>query len=119
MSFRELIEEMHRKDPSILGGALAGSDGLTVEEWRSDGDGGDIPALCAELVHLYKDADRVALENGLGGVQEFHMTAGAGQVCLRKVTDDYFLVIVAKDDAVAGRCRFLLRQGARRARELL
>ncbi len=119
MSFRELIEGMHRKDPSILGGALAGSDGLTVEEWRSGTDGADIPALCAELIHLYRDADRISVENGLGGVAELFVTGEIGQVHLRKVTADYFLVIVAKDTAVPGRCRFLLRQGARRARELL
>src|SRR3989304_5834294 len=32
MTFRDIIEGMHRKEPAIRGGALAGSDGLAAGE---------------------------------------------------------------------------------------
>ena len=50
MTFLEVFEEMHRKDQGVTSGALAGVDGLTVEEWRAPGDDRDLSALCAEIV---------------------------------------------------------------------
>lgn len=119
MTFRDIIEGMHDRDPAVRGGALAGSDGLAVEEWTADPGEGDLSALCAEMVQLFKESGRIALENGLGESSEVMMAGDRGQVFLRKVTGDYFLLLVADAAAIAGRCRFLLRQGASRAREML
>ncbi|MBE0606259.1 MAG: hypothetical protein IH610_08250, partial [Deltaproteobacteria bacterium] len=60
MTFLEIIEEIHRKDRGVTCGALVGSDGLTVEEWRGPGDDRDLPALCAEVVRFFREADRIA-----------------------------------------------------------
>lgn len=118
MTFRDLIEGMHRKEPAIRGGALAGSDGLSVEEWSASGDL-DLAALCAEMVQFFKESTRVAGEQGLGRTSEVSFAGDDGQVFFRKVTADYYLLIVASPGAVPGKCRFLLRQGASRAREML
>ncbi len=100
------------------GGALAGSDGLSVEEWSASG-GLDLSALCAEMVQLFKESARVAGEHGLGGASEVFFAGDDGQVFFRKVTADYYLLLVTSPRAVPGKCRFLLRQGASRAREML
>jgi predicted regulator of Ras-like GTPase activity (Roadblock/LC7/MglB family) len=42
-----------------------------------------------------------------------------GIVLVRKVTEDYILLLVADPGAVPGKCRFYLRLGARRAKEML
>lgn len=118
MTFRDIIEGMHRKEPAIQGGALAGSDGLSVEEWSASG-GIDLSALCAELVQLFKESVRVAGEQGLGDATEVSFAGDDGQVFFRKVTADYYLLLVTSPRAVPGKCRFLLRQGATRAREML
>ena len=118
MTFRDIIEGMHRKEPAIKGGALAGSDGLSVEEWSASG-GIDLSALCAELVQLFKESGRVAGEQGLGDATEVSFAGDDGQVFFRKVTADYYLLLVTSPRAVPGKCRFLLRQGATRAREML
>jgi predicted regulator of Ras-like GTPase activity (Roadblock/LC7/MglB family) len=119
MTFRDLIEGMHRKDPSIMGGALAGSDGLAVDEWSAGQAGHDIPALCAEMVHFFRESARISRENGLGGAQEFFLAGDVGQVYVRRVTDDYYLLLVADSRAIPGKCRFILQQGARLALEML
>ncbi len=119
MSFRDLFEDMHRKDPSIFGGALAGSDGLAVEEWKADAAERDIPALCAEMAQFIKESGRISAETGLGAVGEVFVSSENGLIFVRRVTDDYFLLLVAAPDAIQGKCRFLLRQGARQAREML
>ena len=119
MTFLEIFEGMHRKDPGVTSGALAGVDGLTVEEWRAPGDDRDLSALCAEVVQLFRESDRIATENGLGAAEEVHLGGDRAQVFLRKVAPGYFLVIVAAPGTVPGKCRFLLRQAARRTREIL
>jgi predicted regulator of Ras-like GTPase activity (Roadblock/LC7/MglB family) len=118
MTFRDIIEGIHRKEPAVRGGALAGSDGLAVEEW-SAGGGLDLSALCAEMVQFFKESARVAREQGLGEASEVSLVGGDGQLFFQRVTADYFLLIVALPGAIPGKCRFLLRQGASRAREML
>lgn len=94
-------------------------DGLPVEEWQSSPPDYDFPALCAEMAQFFKEAGRIAGENGLGGVSEMLLGAELGMILVRKVTEDYFLLLVADPAAVPGKCRFHLRRGARRAREML
>ena len=119
MTFHEIFEEMHRKDRGVTSGALAGVDGLTVEEWRAPGDDRDLSALCAEVVQFFRESDRIAAENGLGEAEEVHLGGDRAQVFIRKVAAEYFLVIVTEPGTVPGKCRFLLRQAARRTREML
>ena len=118
MTFRDIIEGMHRKEPAIRGGALAGSDGLAVEEWSASG-GLDLSALCAEMVQFFKESGRVAGGQGLGGTSEVFIGGKDGFLFLQSVTADYYLLLVAAPGAIPGKCRFLLRQGASRAREML
>lgn len=119
MTFRDLIEGMNRKDSSIVGGALAGSDGLAVDEWSAGHATHDLGALCAEMVHYYRESARISRESGLGAVQEVFVAGEAGQVFVRRVTDDYILLLVTEPGAIPGKCRFLLRQGARLAQDML
>lgn len=118
MTFRDIIEGIHQKEPAIRGGALAGSDGLAVEEW-SVAAGLDLSALSAEMVQFFKESARVAKEQGLGDASEISIVGGDGQVFFQKVTSDYYLLLVALPGAIPGKCRFLLRQGVSRAREML
>jgi len=119
MTFRDLIEEMHRKDPGVRAGALVGSDGLTVEEWHGPADDRDLPALCAEIVQFFRESDRIAAENGLGAAQEIYLAGDRALAFVRRVTADYYLVVVTNTGTVPGKCRFLLRQAARRAMEMM
>lgn len=119
MTFRDLIEGMHEKEPAVRAGALAGIDGLAVEEWRAAPSRDDIPALCAEVVQIFRESGRITRENGLGGTEEIVLAGEEGQVYVRRVTDDYFLLMVADPAAFPGKCRYLLRHGAQRAREML
>ncbi len=119
MTFRDLFETMHRKDPLIRGGALAGSDGLAVEEWTAQPADRDLHALCAEMAQFFKESGRISSETGLGSTREVFVASENGLIFVRKVTDEYFLLLVAAPEAIQGKCRFLLRQGARQAQEML
>ncbi|HEY5766168.1 MAG TPA: roadblock/LC7 domain-containing protein [Candidatus Deferrimicrobiaceae bacterium] len=119
MSFREIIEGIHGKDRMVRGGALTGSDGLPVEEWAAGPDLQDLSALCAEMAQFFKESDRISRENGMGECSEVFLAGDRGQVFFRRVDGEYFLLLVADPGAIPGKCRFLLRQGASRAREIL
>lgn len=120
MSFREIVEGIHEKDRMVRGGALTGGDGLVVEEWSAPGpDVPDLSALCAEMAQCFKESARISRENGLGECSELFLAGDRGQVYFRRVTDEYFLLLVADPGAIPGKCRFLLRQGSSRAREIL
>jgi predicted regulator of Ras-like GTPase activity (Roadblock/LC7/MglB family) len=119
MTFRDLIEDMHRKDASIRGGALAGIDGLVVEDWQAARQGQDLAALCAEMAQFFKESGRIAGENGLGGASELFLAGELGTLLVRKVTEDYLLLLVADPGVIPGKSRFYLRLGARRAKEML
>lgn len=119
MAFREIIEQMHRADPAIRGGALAGNDGLTVEEWQSGRGECDLSALSAEMVQFFRESGRIARENGLGESSELTVATEGGLLFLHKVNEEYFFLVVTDPGAIPGKWRFLLRQGARRAREAL
>jgi predicted regulator of Ras-like GTPase activity (Roadblock/LC7/MglB family) len=119
MTFRDLIEGLHQKDASVHGGALAGVDGLVVEEWQISPESRDLAALCAEMAQFYKESVRIAGEYGLGPASELLLAGEQGIVLVRKVTEDYILLLVADPGAVPGKCRFYLRLGARRAKEML
>lgn len=119
MIFRDLIEGMHLKDAAIRGGALSGGDGLVVEEWQASPEVHDLAALCAEMAQLFKESGRIAGDSELGAPLELLLACENGLVLVRRVSEDYLLLLVAEPGAVPGRCRFQLRQGARRAREML
>jgi len=119
MTFRDIIEDMHRNDPGVMSGALVGSDGLTVEEWHAAGDDQDLSALCAETAQFFRESDRIATENGLGEGREASLAGDRGRVFIHRVTADYLLTVVTTPAAIPGKCRFLLRQAARRTREIL
>jgi predicted regulator of Ras-like GTPase activity (Roadblock/LC7/MglB family) len=119
MTFRNLIEGMNKKDPLIRGGAIAGTDGLAVEEWQVSPPSHDLAALCAEMSQFFKESRRIAGENGLGESCEVVLATDRGTVFVRRVTEDYLLLLVADPSAIPGKCRFFLKQGARRAVEML
>jgi len=67
MTFLEIFEEVHRKDQGVTSGALAGVDGLTVEEWRAPGTTGTSPRLRRDRSQFFRESDRIAAENDRGG----------------------------------------------------
>lgn len=107
------------RDPCIRGGAIAGADGLAVEEWQVSPQIFDMQALCAEMAQFFRESGRIAGETGLGAASELTVVGEHGTVLVRSVTDDYLLLLVADPAAIPGKSRFQLRQGARRAKEML
>jgi predicted regulator of Ras-like GTPase activity (Roadblock/LC7/MglB family) len=71
------------------------------------------------MAQFFKESGRIASETGLGTAREVFVGGENGLIFVRRVTDDYFLLLLAAPEAIQGKCRFLLRQGARQALEML
>ena len=119
MTFRDIIEDMNKKYSAVASGALVGSDGLIVEEWRPPENSADLSALCAEIAQFFRESGRIALENGLGEGLEVFLAGDRGCIFIHDVADGYFLAVSTPNDILPGKCRFLLRQAVRLAREIL
>jgi len=119
MTFRDIIEEMNKRDSAVTSGAVVGSDGLTVEEWHAPGDSQDLSALCAEAAQFFRESERISSENGLGEGREVFFAGDQGCVFVHRVADGYLMAVVASNGVIPGRCRFLLRQAVLRAQEIL
>ena len=119
MTFRDIIEEIYKRDSAVTSGAVVGLDGLTVEEWHAPGDSQDMSALGAEAVQFFRESGRIASENGLGKGREAFFAGDQGCVFIHRVAEGYFMVVVASSGTIPGRCRFLLRQAVLCARNIL
>jgi len=117
MTFREIFEGMHRKDPGVTSCALAGVDGLTVESGGRRGTTGTSPPF----------APSPSSFSGSPTASRRKRARGGGRVPPRRGPraglppqggPGYFLVIVAAPGP-SREVRFLLRQAARRTREIL
>lgn len=98
--------------------AIIGMDGILVEEQKKQGEL-DLQTLGAELCGLLKSADSVAGSIGAGGIIEIVTTAENYCVILRRVTDEYFMVLVIHPDGNLGKGRYLLRRAGSQVRSEL
>jgi predicted regulator of Ras-like GTPase activity (Roadblock/LC7/MglB family) len=107
-----LADSLHQVvlDMEESGGiAIVGMDGIVVEEQKRDA-GIDLQALGAEFSGLLKAAGKLTESVEWGGVNEMMMTAERSVVVLRRVTAEYFLILVIRPDGNLGKARFLLRR---------
>ncbi len=116
MSLGETLDRIVRDLGAVRGVALVGMDGIVVEE-RCPDAGVDLPALGAELCGLIKTVERSAQESGIGGgrelgPQELSLGFSRDRVLARRLTPEYFALLVLAGDGNYGKGRYLLRREA-------
>jgi predicted regulator of Ras-like GTPase activity (Roadblock/LC7/MglB family) len=89
--------------------AIVGMDGIIVEEKKRDPQM-DLQMLGAEFSGLFKSAGKLSESVEFGEVSELMTSADRSIVILRRVTVEYFLILVMRPDGNLGKARFLLRR---------
>lgn len=118
MSLSESLRWVMGELEESRGAAIIGMDGIVVEEQKKEGEL-DLQALGAEFSSLLRSVGKATESVNLGGVTELVTCAEQSLVLLRRVTTDYFLVLVIRSDGNLGKGRFLLRRaGAQLKTEL-
>jgi len=108
MSFSEILKEVVDGTEGALGALVIGLDGIPVDEY-SVGSELDIQSMIVEYSALIKEIEKGSQAAQLGSTREVTVIADKAMIMLRRLNEEYFLVLVIKPGGNFGKGRFLLR----------
>lgn len=111
MNFKENLQKLSDKIDDLMGVAIAGMDGILVEEIRVD-PSFDLGPIAAEYGGLWRSVDQAGQSVELGAGQEMTVMTEKAIILVKKINRDYFLVLVAGSEKNFGKGRFLLKMEA-------
>jgi len=108
MPFAEILKNVVDGTDGALGALVVGIDGIPVDEY-SVGSEIDIQSMTVEYSSILKEIEKGSQAAQLGSTNEVTVIAEKAMIMLRRLTDEYFLVLIIKPDGNFGKGRFLLR----------
>ena len=108
MPFADILKEVVQGTDGALGALVVGVDGIPVEEFAVSTDI-DLQSMTVEYATLLKEIERGSQASQLGSTKEVTVVADKALVMLRRLTEEYFMVLIIKPDGNFGKGRFLLR----------
>jgi predicted regulator of Ras-like GTPase activity (Roadblock/LC7/MglB family) len=111
MSFGEIIREITEKVDGGIGAVILGYDGIPIDEYvKGDGEGLDIQLLAVEYATLLKEVKRTVEVLRTGEMEEVSIATGRTRILIRAINDDFFLLLVLREDGNFGKGRYLLKR---------
>lgn len=108
--FRAELEGLCRGIPGIVAASVMGTDGIAIDHVEaSDGTGVDTAALLVEYGGLLGQVRTSAQMLAAGPLDEVVVRSQRLCCILRMLSPDYFLAVVLRPGASAGRARHALR----------
>lgn len=111
MPFAEILKTVVDGTEGALGALVVGIDGIPVDEY-SVGNEIDLQSMTVEYSSILKEIEKGSQAAQLGSTNEVTVIAEKAMIMLRRLTDEYFLVLIIKPDGNFGKGRFLLRMSA-------
>ena len=111
MSFTEILKEVVTATDGALGALVVGLDGIPVEEYVKNSEM-DIQSMTVEYSSLLKEIEKGSQSAQMGSTKEVTVTAEKAIIMMRRLNDEYFLVLIVKPEGNFGKGRFLLRMSA-------
>jgi len=108
MPFIDILKEVVTGTDGALGALVVGVDGISVEEFSLDKDI-DLQSMTVEYATLLKEIERGSQASQLGSTKEVTVMAEKAMIMLRRLNEEYFIVLIIKPDGNFGKGRFLLR----------
>ncbi len=108
MSFGEILKNVVDGTEGALGALVVGLDGIPVDEY-SVGSELDIQSMTVEYSSLIKEIEKGSQTVQLGSTKEVTVMAEKAMVMLRRLNEEYFIVLIIKPEGNFGKGRFLLR----------
>jgi predicted regulator of Ras-like GTPase activity (Roadblock/LC7/MglB family) len=108
MSFADILREVVNGTEGALGALVVGVDGIPVDEYSITKDI-DLQSMTVEYATLLKEIERGSQSSQLGSTREVTVIADKAMILLRRLNDDYFMVLIIRPDGNFGKGRFLLR----------
>ena len=108
MAFSDILKEVVNGTEGALGALVVGLDGIPVDEYSVGGEI-DLQSMTVEYSALLKEIEKGSQAAQLGTTKEVTVVADKALIMLRRLTEEYFLVLVIRPDGNFGKGRFLLR----------
>jgi predicted regulator of Ras-like GTPase activity (Roadblock/LC7/MglB family) len=108
MPFADILKEVVLGTEGAMGALVVGVDGIAVEEFTLDKDI-DLQSMTVEYATLLKEIERGSQASQLGSTREVTVIADKAMIMLRRLNDEYFMVLIIKPDGNFGKGRFLIR----------
>lgn len=108
MSFADILKELVNGTEGALGALVVGIDGIPVDEYSVSGDL-DLQSMTVEYSALLKEIEKGSQAARLGTTKEVTVIADEAMIMLRRLNEEYFLVLIIKPEGNFGKGRFLLR----------
>ena len=112
MSFRDILKTSVDAVDGGLASVVMGFDGISVEEYVSDGSKFDVQTLGVEYSSALTEVRRTADSLKSGAIQEVAVVTDGALVILRPVNPEYFVALVLKANGNFGKGRYVLRRAA-------
>ena len=105
------LKELSTRAPGFSGVALVGMDGMPLA--RVDAPGGpDLDLCAAEYSTLIRKVGNMAAHETAGRIGGFMTLGDNWNLLVERVTDEYFLLLIATPELPVGRGRYELRRAA-------
>jgi len=111
MSFSDILKNVVDGTEGALGALLVGLDGIPVEEYSVESEI-DLQSMTVEYSSLMKEIEKGSQAAHLGSTKEVTVMADHAMIMLRRITEEYFMVLVIKPTGNFGKGRFMLRMSA-------
>jgi predicted regulator of Ras-like GTPase activity (Roadblock/LC7/MglB family) len=108
MSFGEILRIVVDGTDGALGALVVGLDGIPVDEYSVSSEL-DIQSMTVEYSSLIKEIEKGSRAVHLGSTKEVTVMAEKAMVMLRRLNEEYFIVLIIKPEGNFGKGRFLLR----------
>jgi len=108
MSFADILKEVVDGTEGALGALVVGVDGIPVEEYTTTQEL-DLQSMTVEYSTLLKEIEKGSQSAQLGTTKEVTVMADKALIMLRRLNDEYFMVLIIRPDGNFGKGRFLLR----------
>ena len=108
MPFGDILKTVVNGTEGAMGALIVGVDGIPVEEYAVTGDI-DLQSMTVEYSTLLKEIEKGSQAAQLGMTREVTVVADKAMIMLRRLNDEYFMVLIIRPDGNFGKGRFLLR----------
>ncbi len=106
--FKEFLSDLVQSVDGALGSVLMGMDGIPIEEFCVRPEE-DLQLIGIEVSSILKEMNRAARSMATGALGEFFMVNENKTTLVRKINEEYFLVIVLNGKGNLGKGRFKMR----------
>jgi len=111
MPFSDIMKEIVNGTEGAVGALIVGLDGIPVEEYSINKEM-DIQSMTVEYSALLKEIEKGSQSAQIGSTREVTVIADKAMIMLRRLNDEYFIVLIINPEGNFGKGRFLLRMSA-------